>query len=71
MFSHRQRYYGTVDATPLFVMLVAEAWRWGVIDRDELAALDQPVQRAIDWLRTDGDRNGDGWVDYQRIGAKG
>ena len=66
MFSARQRYYGTVDATPLFVMLVAEAWRWGAIGRDELAALDRPVQRAIAWLGGDGDRNGDGWIDYQR-----
>ena len=27
----RERYYGTVDATPLFVMLAAEAWRWGAL----------------------------------------
>ena len=66
MFSARQRYYGTVDATPLFVMLVAEAWRWGAIGREELAALDRPVQRAIAWLGGDGDRNRDGWIDYQR-----
>jgi glycogen debranching enzyme len=71
VFSTRQRYYGTVDATPLFVMLVAEAWRWGVIDRDDLAILDQPVQRAIAWLEGDGDRNGDGWIDYQREAGEG
>ena len=71
MFSTRQRYYGTVDATPLFVMLVAEAWRWGAIGRDELAALDQPVQRAVAWLGGDGDRNGDGWIDYQRDTGEG
>ena len=31
-FSSRNRYYGTVDATPLFVALAAEAWRWRAID---------------------------------------
>ena len=66
MFSDRQRYYGTVDATPLFVMLVAEAWRWGAIGREVLTALDRPVQQAIAWLGSDGDRNRDGWIDYQR-----
>ena len=71
MFSARQRYYGTVDATPLFVMLVAEAWRWGAIGRDELIALDLPVQRAVAWLGGDGDRNGDGWIDYQRDTGEG
>ena len=38
-FSSRSRYYGTVDATPLFVGLAAEAWRWRAIDQ---AALQPP-----------------------------
>jgi glycogen debranching enzyme len=71
MFSSRQRYYGTVDATPLFVMLVAEAWRWGAIGHADLVALDPHVQRAIAWLGGDGDRNGDGWIDYQRKSGEG
>ena len=71
MFRARQRYYGTVDATPLFVMLVAEAWRWGAIGHDELVALDLPVQRAVAWLGGDADRNGDGWIDYQRETGEG
>jgi glycogen debranching enzyme len=71
MFSTRQRYYGTVDATPLFVMLAAEAWRWGVIDRADVAALDGAIGRAIAWLGGDGDTDGDGWVDYRRKGAEG
>ena len=71
MFGARQRYYGTVDATALFVILVGEAWRWGAIGREQLAALDQPVRRAIAWLEGDGDRNGDGWVDYQRETGEG
>ena len=52
-------------------MLVAEAWRWGAIGRDELIALDLPVQRAVAWLGGDGDRNGDGWIDYQRDTGEG
>ena len=54
MFSSRQRYYGTVDATPLFVMLVAEAWRWGAIGHAELVALDPPRaagDRLAGWRR--------------------
>jgi glycogen debranching enzyme len=37
-FANRGRYFGTVDATPLFVMVVGEAARWGHLPRDELAA---------------------------------
>jgi glycogen debranching enzyme len=66
MFSARQRYYGTVDATALFVILVAEAWRWGALARPDLEALDEAVQRAVTWLVGDGDGNGDGWIDYRR-----
>jgi glycogen debranching enzyme len=66
MFDTRQRYYGTVDATALFVILVAEAWRWGALGREDLVVLDEAVQRAVVWLTGDGDSNGDGWIDYRR-----
>src|SRR4029077_7798648 len=42
-FATRSRYYGTVDATPLFVMLAAEAWRWGALAGDDLRRLGPAV----------------------------
>jgi glycogen debranching enzyme len=59
----RRVYYGTVDATPLFVTLVAEAWRWG-LPWSEVETLLPNVRRALDWMRTLGDPDGDGYVEY-------
>jgi glycogen debranching enzyme len=56
-------YYGTVDATPLFVMLVHELWRWGV-DEAEIEALRPAVDAALGWLDGPGDADGDGFVEY-------
>ena len=42
-------YYGTVDATPLFVMLVGELSRWGN-RRDEVDALLPAADRALEWI---------------------
>ena len=70
-FSSRNRYYGTVDATPLFVGLAAEAWRWRAIDDATLRGLAPAVGRAIDWIIGPGDSNGDGFVDYRRRDARG
>jgi glycogen debranching enzyme len=44
-------YYGSVDATPLFVVTLAEARRWGMPD-DEVAALLPAAERALEWLGT-------------------
>lgn len=59
-------YYGTADATPLFVGLVGELCRWGFGD-DELAALMPHVDRALEWVTEHGDRDGDGFVEYERL----
>jgi glycogen debranching enzyme len=56
-------YYGTVDATALFVMLVHELWRWGVDDA-EIEALRPAVDAALGWLEGPGDADGDGFVEY-------
>ncbi|QIO24434.1 glycogen debranching N-terminal domain-containing protein [Haloarcula sp. JP-L23] len=56
-------YYGTVDATLLFVVLVHETWRW--TGDDEFAVEMWPaVDRALTWLDTYG-RGDDGFVDYE------
>ncbi|MGA5299933.1 glycogen debranching N-terminal domain-containing protein [Nucisporomicrobium flavum] len=64
------RYYGTADATPLFVMLLAEAWRWGApeaVVRELLPAADAALQ----WIDGYGDRDGDGFVEYERAAGHG
>jgi glycogen debranching enzyme len=58
-------YYGSIDATPLFVMLVDEAMRWGA-SRDEITALLPAVDAALGWMRDYGDRDGDGFLEYER-----
>jgi glycogen debranching enzyme len=65
-FSTRERYYGTVDATPLFVMLAGEAHRWGALSRHDLDALAPAVDRALSWVLGAGDSNRDGFLDYER-----
>lgn len=65
-FIARQRYYGTVDATPLFVMLAAEAWRWGALTDHELRSLGPAVDAAVGWILGPGDADGDGFLDYER-----
>lgn len=42
-------YYGSVDATPLFVVTLVEAWRWGM-PAAEVAPLLPAVERALQWL---------------------
>jgi glycogen debranching enzyme len=58
-------YYGTVDATPLFVMLVGELSRWGS-RREEVDALLPAADAALGWITDYGDKDGDGYIEYQR-----
>jgi glycogen debranching enzyme len=63
-------YYGSADATPLFVMLVAELRRWGT-PLDALRPLLGAVDAALDWMAGPGDPDGDGYVEYQRASPTG
>ncbi|HEU5421960.1 MAG TPA: glycogen debranching N-terminal domain-containing protein [Nitrolancea sp.] len=56
-------YYGTVDATPLYVILFVELMRWNG-DRALFDELYPCVERAIHWIDAFGDSDGDGFVDY-------
>lgn len=62
-------YYGTVDATPLFVVLAHEAWSWGLPD-DDLRPLLPHVEAALGWIRAHGDPDGDGFVEYVQHGGR-
>jgi glycogen debranching enzyme len=63
-------YYGTADATPLFVMLLGELRRWGLA-REAVDELLPHADQAIDWIENFGDRDGDGYVEYQRTSDRG
>jgi glycogen debranching enzyme len=56
-------YYGTADATPLFVMLLGELHRWGAPD-DTVRALLPAARAAVAWCAEHGDVDGDGFVEY-------
>src|SRR5690606_25675549 len=57
------RYYGSVDATPLYVMLAGMYYgRSG--DLETLRGLWPSVRAALEWLERHGDRDGDGFVEY-------
>jgi glycogen debranching enzyme len=57
------RYYGTIDATPLFLVLLAETWRW-TADAAFVTRLQPAAMRALEWIDRYGDRDGDGFVEY-------
>ncbi|MFK4836027.1 glycogen debranching N-terminal domain-containing protein [Microbacterium sp. ZW T2_14] len=59
-------YYGTIDATPLFVVVLGELARWGGLPDDADDLLDA-ADRALEWIEGDGDRDGDGFVEYARL----
>ncbi|WP_433028456.1 amylo-alpha-1,6-glucosidase [Actinomycetospora sp. CA-053990] len=63
-------YYGTVDATPLFVVLLGELHRWGLAGA-ELRELLPAADRAMAWVQRYGDRDGDGFVEYRRASDRG
>ncbi|HEV2697919.1 MAG TPA: amylo-alpha-1,6-glucosidase [Terriglobales bacterium] len=66
-FAH---YYGTVDATPLFVML-AGAYYERTGDRDLIKNIWPNIRAALDWMDKYGDVDGDGFVEYAAHGDRG
>jgi glycogen debranching enzyme len=64
------RYYGSVDSTPLYVMLAGAYYR-RTGDVTFLQTIAPAVQRALDWIERYGDVDGDGFVDYARRTAHG
>ena len=64
------RYYGSVDATPLFVLL-AGAYYERTGDRDFIETLWPNIEAALGWIDRHGDRDGDGFVEYQRQSSDG
>jgi glycogen debranching enzyme len=63
-------YYGSVDATPLFVILAGAYFR-RTGDLEFVRSLWPNIERALTWIDRYGDRDGDGFVEYQRQSEKG
>jgi hypothetical protein len=63
-------YYGTIDATPLWVCLLHEAWLWGMPAQDVRPLLPCLI-RALAWMRDYGDADGDGLLEYRDESGKG
>jgi glycogen debranching enzyme len=64
------RYYGSADATPLFVML-AGAYFDRTDDREMIEELWPHVEAGLAWMEQSGDRDGDGFVEYWRQTPRG
>ncbi|MEU8271146.1 glycogen debranching N-terminal domain-containing protein [Sphaerisporangium sp. NPDC049002] len=63
-------YYGTIDATPLWVSLLHDAWRWGMPER-EVAELLPALEAALEWLAGDADPDRDGFLEYIDTSGRG
>jgi glycogen debranching enzyme len=62
--------YGAVDTTPLFVMLLGEVRRWGLAP-ELVERLLPHADAALAWMDEYADRDGDGWIEYQRATDRG
>ncbi|MBC7928518.1 MAG: amylo-alpha-1,6-glucosidase [Bryobacteraceae bacterium] len=64
------RYYGSVDGTPLFVLLAGAYYRrtgdLGLVEK-----IWPNIEAALAWVDTFGDRDGDGFVEYSRLSGSG
>jgi glycogen debranching enzyme len=65
-----EKYYGTADATPLFVML-AGAYYKRTGDDDFIETIWGNIEKALGWIESYGDMDGDGFVEYAQHSAKG
>jgi glycogen debranching enzyme len=64
------RYYGSIDSTPLFVML-ARAYYDVTRDGELIDELWPNIERALEWIDGDGDPDGDGFLEYGRRSPDG
>jgi glycogen debranching enzyme len=58
-------YYGSIDSTPLWLILLDETYRW-TGDLDLVRSLWPNAIAALEWIDRYGDRDGDGFVEYER-----
>ncbi|MFT0893023.1 glycogen debranching N-terminal domain-containing protein [Pseudochelatococcus sp. G4_1912] len=65
-----RQYYGSVDSTPLFVLL-AGLYIERTGDKDFLQSIWPNIEAALAWIDGPGDADGDGFVEYQRATDRG
>lgn len=65
-----RRYYGSVDSTPLFVMLAGDYLK-RTSDLATIERLMPHIEAALTWIDEYGDRDGDGFVEYGRLTEEG
>lgn len=63
-------YYGTIDATSLWVCLLHDAWRWGLPDA-KVRALLPALRAALEWITTRADMDDDGFAEYLDVSGAG
>ena len=63
-------YFGTVDATALWVLLLHDAWRWGLAE-EVVAGLLPTLEAAVTWLTGAADADGDGFHEYVDRSGRG
>jgi len=67
---HYRPYFGTADATPLWLVLLEATYRW-TGDVELLRSLWPNALAALEWIDRHGDRDGDGFVEYERAAPTG
>jgi len=65
-----KQYYGTIDATPLFIMLADEYYK-RTADRPFIESIWPNIERALEWIDHYGDLDGDGFIEYHRESPNG
>ncbi|HJR18672.1 MAG TPA: amylo-alpha-1,6-glucosidase [Actinomycetota bacterium] len=63
-------YYGTIDATPLWLLVYGRVWMW-TADLAFAERLWPHAERALEWIDTYGDMDGDGYVEYRKHSGGG
>ena len=63
-------YYGSADSTPLFLILLEEYERW-TGDRALVRSLERQARAAVKWIDDYGDKDGDGYIEYERRNPAG
>ncbi len=65
-----RRYYGSIDSTLLFIVLLSETFRW-TGDVELIREMAVPLRKALEWIDAYGDRDGDGYVEYHKESTGG
>lgn len=58
-------FYATIDATPLFLMLAGEYFKW-TADLDLIREIEPNIEAALHWIDNYGDMDGDGYLEYPK-----